>query len=330
MKAAQHPSEALFQGERSFPALAACEHFAGSEKLILKAMDLQKEYGPIFDITCDCEDGAAAGDELGHAERVARLIASERNVFDKVGVRIHDPAHPSWKQDVDVVVGQAAERLAYVTVPKATHVQQVEEVIQHVQRTSRSAGREHPIPIHVLIETHGALEAAFRLAALPHVQVLDFGQMDFVSGHHGAIPAAAMRSPAQFEHALLVRAKARMVAAALGQGVVPAHNVCLNLKDERVVHGDAHRARMEFGFLRMWSIHPAQIRPIVDAMKPSFEEVQDASSILCAAQDAAWGPIQFKGELHDRATYRYFWSVLERAKATGIEVPADAASRFFA
>ncbi|GAA4353815.1 aldolase/citrate lyase family protein [Variovorax defluvii] len=330
MTQATHPAEALFKGDKPFPVLSACEHFAGSEKLILKAMDLQKELGAIFDITCDCEDGAAAGNERPHAELVARLINSERNAFNKAGVRIHDPTHPSWKQDVDVVVGQAAARLAYVTIPKSTSTSQVEEVIAHVQRTARAAGSDRAIPIHVLIETHGALEAAFRLAALPHVEVLDFGQMDFVSGHHGAIPAAAMRSPAQFDHALLVRAKSQMVAAALSHGVVPAHNVCLNLKDDQVVHADAFRARTQFGFLRMWSIHPAQIRPIVDAMKPSFDEVQDAGEILCAAQDAQWGPIQYKGELHDRATYRYFWSVLERAQATGIELPPKPAARFFA
>jgi citrate lyase subunit beta/citryl-CoA lyase len=330
MTQAPHPAEALFQGERPFRVLSACEHFAGSEKLINKAMDLQKELGPIFDITCDCEDGAPAGNELAHAEMVARLVNSERNLFGKLGVRIHDPSHPAWKQDVDVVVGRAAARLAYVTIPKATAASQVEEVIAYVQQAAAKAGAGRAIPVHVLVETHGALEAAFQLAALPHVEVLDFGQMDFVSGHHGAIPASAMRSPGQFEHALLVRAKAQMVAAALSNGVVPCHNVCLNLKDEQVVHADAQRARMQFGFLRMWSIYPAQIRPIVDAMKPSFDEVLDASEILCAAQDADWGPIQYKGELHDRATYRYFWSVLQRAQATGIALPAKAAERFFA
>ncbi len=325
-----HPNEALFEGEKPFPVISACEHFAGSEKLILKAMDLQKEYGPVFDITCDCEDGAAAGNEIPHAQLVARLISSDRNQYNKAGVRIHDPSHASWKHDVDIVVGQAAAKLAYVTIPKATRAEQVEEVISYVQDAARKAGVQRAIPIHVLIETHGALADVFKLAALENVQVLDFGQMDFVSGHHGAIPASAMRSPGQFEHALLVRAKSDVVAAAISHGVVPAHNVCLNLKDEKVVYGDAHRARSQFGFLRMWSIHPAQIRPIVDAMKPDYEEVADAAEILCAAQDLSWGPIQYKGELHDRATYRYFWSVLVQAQATGLKLPEKALSRFFA
>ncbi|MGT2510453.1 HpcH/HpaI aldolase/citrate lyase family protein [Cupriavidus basilensis] len=330
MSTATHPNDALFAGEKPFPVLAACEHFAGSEKLIGKAMDLQVDYGPVFDVTCDCEDGAAAGQEREHADMVARMIASERNRFGRAGARIHDPSHPAWRQDVDIIVSGAGSRLAYITVPKATHSGQVANVIRYIEEAGRKAGLDRPVPVHVLVETHGALRDVFQIAALPNIEVLDFGLMDFVSGHHGAIPAAAMRSPGQFEHALLARAKADMVAAALANGIVPAHNVCLNLKDAGVIAGDARRARGEFGFLRMWSIYPAQILPIVNAMRPDFSEVEDAAGILMAAQDADWGPIQYKGELHDRATYRYFWEVLQKASVTGMTVPADAERRFFA
>jgi len=325
-----HPRQALFAGEKTFPVLAACEHFAGSEKLIGKALDLQVEYGPVFDITCDCEDGAAAGQEREHAEMVTRMINSERNRFGRAGARIHDPSHPAWRQDVDIIVGGAGTRVAYITVPKATSAGQVAEVIRYIGEVAKKAGLSRTVPVHVLVETHGALRDVFRIAELPGIEVLDFGLMDFVSGHHGAIPAAAMRSPGQFEHALLVRAKADMVAAALANGIVPAHNVCLNLKDAEVIGADATRARNDFGFLRMWSIYPAQIQPIVNAMRPDFAEVEDAAGILIAAQDADWGPIQYKGELHDRATYRYFWEVLEKAKVTGMAMPAEAEQRFFA
>ena len=138
-----------------------------------------------------------------------------------------------------------------------------------------------------------------------------------------------MRSPGQFEHALLVRAKAELVAAALTHGVVPAHNVSLDLKNTDSIYSDARRARTEFGFLRMWSIYPAQILPIVDAMKPDYSDVEDAGNILLAAQKSDWGPIQYGGELHDRATYRYFWEVLQKAKITGVAIPDAATKAFF-
>jgi citrate lyase subunit beta/citryl-CoA lyase len=245
------------------------------------------------------------------------------------GARIHDYTHPAWRLDIDILVGGAGNVLAYITIPKSTSADQVAEMIAYIQKVAASNGIQREIPIHALIETHGALHDVYKIAALPWLQVIDFGLMDFVSGHHGAIPASAMRSPGQFEHHLLARAKAEVVAAALAHGVVPAHNVTLDLKNTETTFSDASRARNEFGFLRMWSIYPTQIQAIVDAMKPNYDEVTDASNILLAAQEAQWGPIQYDGELHDRATYRYFWEVLQKAKLTKVEIPAKALSAFF-
>ena len=47
----RHPKAVLFAGEKPFPILPAVDHYAGSEKLMRKALQLQKELGPIFDIT---------------------------------------------------------------------------------------------------------------------------------------------------------------------------------------------------------------------------------------------------------------------------------------
>lgn len=324
-----HPNQALFGGEKPFPIIPSCEHFAGSEKLILKALSLQDSLGPIFDITCDCEDGAAAGQEREHAEMIVRVLNSEANKHRMAGARIHDYTHAAWRLDVDILVRGAGKLLAYITIPKCTKAAQAAEMIAYIQKVAAANGITRQIPIHILVETHGALHEVYEIAALPWLQVIDFGLMDFVSGHHGAIPASAMRSPGQFEHRLLARAKAQVVAAALAHGVVPAHNVTLDLKNTETTFSDASRARNEFGFLRMWSIYPTQIPAIVDAMKPNYDEVTIASNILLAAQAAEWGPIQYDGELHDRATYRYFWEVLQKAKVTNVAIPAEANAAFF-
>jgi len=324
-----HPGAALFKGEKPFPIIPSCEHFAGSEKLIVKALGLQDKLGPIFDISCDCEDGAQAGKEREHAEMIVRVLNSPANKHKQAGARIHDYTHAAWKQDIEILVPGAGNALAYITLPKPTTAQQVADMIIHVQQVAAHHGIRRQIPIHALIETHGALREVHQIAALPWMQVLDFGLMDFVSGHHGAIPASAMRSPGQFEHALLSRAKAEVVAAALANGIIPSHNVTLDLKNTYATYSDAFRARNEFGFLRMWSIYPAQIQPIVDAMKPDYSEVHDAANILLAAQKADWGPIQYAGELHDRATYRYFWEILQQARVTGVAITEEAVGAFF-
>jgi citrate lyase subunit beta/citryl-CoA lyase len=80
----------------------------------------------------------------------------------------------------------------------------------------------------------------------------------------------------------------------------------------------------------MYSIHPAQILPIVEAMRPAIEDVRRAAEILVAAQTADWGPVRYDGEMHDRASYRFFWNLLKQARTTGVSLPADAEHNFFA
>ncbi len=326
----RHPNEALFEGEKPFPIIPACEHFAGTEERIAKALQLQEQMGPIFDITMDLEDGAPTGREREHAEMVVRMQNSELNKFNMAGVRIHDYTNPYWRQDVDIVVPGAGERIAYITIPKTTKAAHLAEMIEYIRETAARAGIKREIPIHALIETHGALHEVWEIAQLPNVQVLDFGLMDFVSAHHGALSSECMRSPLQFEHALIRRAKAEVVAAAIANGVVPAHNVTLELRDQEVIYSDAKRAREEFGFLRMWSIYPAQIEPIVRAMQPKLPEVEEACAILLKAYEADWGPIQHEGNLHDRATYRYYWEQLQRARVMGMKLPDEVERLFFA
>ena len=324
-----HPGVALSRGEKPFPVIASCEHYAGSEKLMLRALELQDSIGPVFDLTCDCEDGAQAGREKEHAEMIVRVLNSAANKRKMAGVRVHDPGHALWKQDLDILVSGAGDMLSHITLPKATSAKQVAEAIVYIQRVVAQQRIRREIPVHVIVETHGALRQVWDIAALPWMQSIAFGLMDFVSGHHGALGAAAMRSPGQFEHKLIVRAKAEIVAAALAHGIVPAHNVTLELKNAAVIYDDARRARKEYGFLRMWSIYPAQIQPIVDAMKPDHSEVETGAAILLAAQKEDWGPIQHAGELHDRATYRYYWELLQKAKITGVAIPAGADKAFF-
>ena len=326
----KHPSEILFPGETPFPILPAVDHYAGSEKLMKKALQLQNELGPIFDITCDCEDGAHAGAEREHAEMAAAIIMSDDNRHHRVAARIHDITHAYWKQDLDILVSRAGSRLPFITLPKPGSVKDVRTQLAALRKAELSAGLKRPIPVHVLIETLGALRDAWDIAALQGVESLDFGLMDFVSGHHGAIPASAMQSPGQFDHPLIARAKCEITTAALANGVVPTHNVTTELKDLEVIRHDARRARHEFGYLRMWSIHPKQIVPIIEAMRPDFSEVETAAAILIAAQDKDWGPIAHEGRLHDRASYRYYWELLARAHATGMNIPAAAQQRFFA
>jgi citrate lyase subunit beta / citryl-CoA lyase len=315
------PAEVLFEGDVPPAVMPPCDHYAGSEKLIRKSLALQAELGAVFDVTLDCEDGAQVGQEAAHAEMVASFLGGDEDRFGRVGVRIHDFQNHAWRDDVRIILRAARKAPAYITLPKVRSVFDAAEMVAFIEGTRCELGIAHTIPCHLLIETHGALAEVFELAALPSVEALSFGLMDFVSAHHGAIPDSAMRSPGQFDHPLVRRAKLEIAAACHAHGKVASHNVSTEVRDMAVVASDAQRARSEFGYTRMWSIHPDQIKPIVDAFMPHAEEVALAAEILLAAQHAQWGPTRYQDTLHDRASYRYYWSVLRRAHASARPLP---------
>ena len=318
-----HASEVLFQGTHQPVAIPVCDHYAGSEKLMRKSLALQQELGPVFDITFDCEDGAAAGNETAHAKLVGELLSSVDNRFNRIGARVHDADSPFFEQDVATICKLAADKLAYLVIPKVESLIQLKSAVQTIVHHASAAGRP-ALPIHVLIETHQALHQVWDIAGLAGIECLSFGVMDFVSAHFGAVPGDTMRSPGQFSHPLVTRAKVEISAACHAHGKVASHNVCTEIRDLSVVASDANLACRQFGYQRMWSIHPDQIKPILAAFAPTAHETEDAAAILLAARANQWGPIQHQGKLHDRPSYRYYWTVLKRAKQTGQALPEKA------
>lgn len=294
-----------------------------------KSMALQAELGPVFDLTLDCEDGAPVGGEAEHADLVASLVNGADNLHNRIGVRVHPVSHAAFERDLQTVIGKAGVRLAYVMVPKLHSLAEAQIACDWIDRVSTEFGLARKIPVHGLIETFGGLREVAEIAALPRIESLSFGLMDFVSAHRGAIPAAGMSAEGQFSHPLVLRAKLEIAAACHSQGKTPSHCVVTEFKDLRALERAASRAARELGYTRMWSIHPSQIKPIIEAFAPSAAEVDTAIEILLAARASSWAPIAHRGNLHDRASYRYFWHVLERAHRTGQPLPVQVQEAFF-
>lgn len=324
-----HPRDALFEAGDEAPLLPVCDHYAGVEARMRKSLELQADMGPVFDVTLDCEDGAPIGGEREHAQMVAELASSALNRHSRVGARVHPVDHPAFEADLDTLIGRAGSRLAYVMVPKPRHLADVERACLDVDHFVRVHGHGLRIPLHFLVETHGALRDVDAIAAHPRVESLSFGLMDFVSAHRGAIPAYGMSLHGQFSHPLVMRAKLEIAAACHAHGKTPSHCVVTEFNDPHAIAEAAGKACRELGYTRMWSIHPNQIRPIVEAFAPTASELDVAIDIVLAAQAAHWAPIRHRDTLHDRASYRYYWQVIERAKRTGHVLPADIRRAFF-
>ena len=327
--------------------------------------ELAEEFGTcVFDVTLDCEDGAPVGGEMEHAELVAKIASNstiavvntdytaikkiankhvEMKKSSRIAVRVHAPDHAAFEADIDIIVGQASHALCHVMIPKVESVADIDRAVKLIdaaQKKSKMAnvhvgaqartklGAKRQIPLHVLIESPTAVHRAFEIAAHPRVQSLSFGLMDFVSSHGGAIPATAMGLAGQFTHPLVVRAKLAIASACHAHGKVPSHCVVTEFSDADAIKNAALQAANTLGFTRMWSIHPSQIRPILAAFAPAANDIDVATHIITAGVDADWAPINYKGTLHDRASYRYYWQVLERAHQTGRAMDTSVAHFF--
>ncbi len=281
--------------------------------------EMMEEFGAcVFDVTLDCEDGAPVGGEADHAAMVVAL-ATLASGKARVAVRVHAVDHPAFESDIAVIASKVGHRLSHIMVPKVESLDDVMKIEQALLAASASQ-----LPLHVLIESPAAVHRAFEIAAHPRVQSISFGLMDFVSAHGGAIPADGMSSQGQFTHPLVLRAKLEIASACHAHGKVPSHCVVTEFNDAQAMLLAARHASRQLGYTRMWSIHPNQIRPILEAFSPTEGEIEDATKIIAAAARADWAPISFDGKLHDRASYRYFWQVLERAHQAGRVLPAEA------
>ncbi len=307
--------------------LPVCDHYSGVEVRMRKSLQLQaemtQEFGTcVFDVTLDCEDGAPVGGEIEHAHLVKEIaLGASQNA--RIAVRVHPVDHPSFTEDVRLILTHCHHKLKHVMVPKVESVQDVETAVKIIDQ----AGAKH-LPLHVLIESPAAVHRAFDIAAHPRVQSLSFGLMDFVSAHGGAIPASGMGVQGQFSHPLVLRAKLEIASACHAHGKVPSHCVVTEFNDVTAIKTAATKASRELGFTRMWSIHPSQIRPVLEALAPTALEIEQAASLIEAAEQAQWAPVSHAGQLHDRASYRFFWQVLERANQTGRAMP-ESAHKFF-
>ena len=328
-----HPRQVLLGSQAAAFSLPVVDHYCGVEVRMKKSLALQaeliEEFGTcVMDVTLDCEDGAPVGGEAEHAEMVVEMLHAAHRVAlpsrpRRIGVRVHDVHHDSFRHDLDIILKQAGQLVSYVMVPKVESSRDVDNAAAALDEE-----RAFDMPIHVLIESSAAVSKTFEIAAHPRVQSISFGLMDFVSSHGGAIPASAMTAQGQFTHPLVTRAKLEIAAACHAHGKVPSHCVVTEFADTSKMKEAATQASQQLGYTRMWSIHPSQVRPILQAFAPDAQAIDNATNIVALGAANAWAPVSFNGQLHDRASYRYYYQLLERAHRTGVALSDQALTWF--
>ncbi|MGW0163028.1 HpcH/HpaI aldolase/citrate lyase family protein [Mycobacterium sp. NPDC003323] len=174
-------------------------------------------------------------------------------------VRINGSDTPWHCEDVDMVTSCRTA----VMLPKAEDGGPIEKM----------AARYPDIDVIALVETARGVDQAVALATDPHVHRLAFGSID--------LGAQLGVDPDDREALLYARSRVAL-ASSIGRLAPPIDGVTTNITDlERVGDDTAYARRIGMG--AKLCIHPAQLRPVRQALAPTPDELDWARSVLAAA-----------------------------------------------
>ena len=241
-------------------------------------------------IVIDLEDAVAANDKALAREHLGAWLADRTDVGERVLVRINDAGTPWFDADLGLLRGTG---IRAIMLPKVEHGYQVDRV----RAALPSGGFVVPI-----IESARGMLAVESIAAVPAVQRLAFGTLDY-----------AVDLDLSEDERGLVYPACRIAVASRAAGLLPPiAGVTTDIADEGKLLADLALARA-CGFGAKLCIHPRQVAALHAAMAPRPEEIAWAHRVIAAA-GAATGAVQVDGRMVDRPVVLKAQGILERAR----------------
>ena len=232
-------------------------------------------------VVLDLEDAVAAGAKDAARASVAQALAG--GDASRLVVRINDASTPWYAADLAML---AATRAPMVMLPKSEREADIAQVRAACPTIAALA----------LVESARGVLAAEALAAVPGVQRLVFGTIDF------ALDLDLPGDPVGLDHAA-----SHLALASRAAGIAPpVAGVTTAIDDEALLLADLARARAH-GFAAKLCIHPRQVAPIHAALAPSAAERAWAERVLAAAAAAGGAAVQLDGRMVDKP-------IIERAR----------------
>lgn len=214
---------------------------------------------------------------------------------------------PLGYEDLDEVIPESPD---LVLIPKVEHAEQVMAVEERIANIAPRDKR--PIWIIPILESALGIENAFAIAkASERVVALTIGLEDYTSD----LGVAKTRDGAESNYA-----RTRLVNAAHAAHVQANDSVYGDIGDMEGLRQWAERARA-LGFEGMGCVHPLQIAVIHEAFAPSPAEIEKASKIVAAyeeAQQRGLGVVSLGSKMIDAPVVQRALKLVERAKQMGL------------
>lgn len=236
--------------------------------------------------------------DFGRTERFVRL-----NAFD-TGL-----THDDFKAVAD------AHPDGFV-LPKVESVGAVQDIASWCTRTEARCGwPDNSLKIIAIIETAmGIVNLREIVTASPRLVALAFGAEDLASS------IGATRTPDGWE-VFYARSAVVLHAKAHGLQAIDTPYIPLNV-DESLLKADTEAAYY-MGYTGKFAIHPKQVPVIQQVFTPTFEQIAHARALIEAHeqhQQQGMGVFAFEGRMIDMPMIRAAQQILERARATDIDV----------
>jgi citrate lyase subunit beta/citryl-CoA lyase len=235
-------------------------------------------------VVIDCEDATPSGAKSEARaivrDRVPEILGPQMQVF----VRVNSVASPYF--DADIAEG-LVDGLAGIVVPKLESVAQVETAAEALCR----AGFPN-LGVLAGIETALGVADARPLLAHPRIIAGYFGAEDFIADMGG------VRTRKGDEVAF---ARASVALAARLAGVAIVDQIVADFRDDDRFRFESQAARA-MGYQGKLCIHPKQVEIANAAFIPSPEEVEHATRLLAAYDEASASgiaAIDFEGQMVD-------------------------------
>lgn len=244
------------------------------------------------DVVCiDLEDAVPPNQKA--AARAATLAwLATRPAGASVGIRINGLTTPEGLRDLVALVDSSV-RPALLMLPKAGHAEEL--------RIIRAVLGEQTPPLWPIVESAGALKAAWDIAAAPGVEGVLFGGADY---------SADLGVTLEWEPLFLARST--LAAACANAGVQLLDVPHIDVKDEAGLESGTHRVKA-LGFTGRACIHPAQVATVNQAFSPTEAEIAQARRVLEAFEAAASAAALLDGKLIEAPVIRSAHRVLARA-----------------
>lgn len=243
---------------------------ANRQKMVEKARDL-----PADAIVLDLEDSVPLAEKANARAMASDAIAGRVLDGQRVFVRINSLASGLLEQDLEAVV---IPGLAGINLPKPGSADDMRKVVAIIDRleTERDIEKGH-VRLTPWVETAKGLLNAFEIAsASPRIVGIIFGAEDFT------LDTGMKRTETGDE---LLYPRITVVIAARAAEVIAIDTPYNDFRDEDGLIRETTLAR-QLGFQGKYVIHPSQIEPVNQAFRPSPEEVEEATKVVQAFDEA--------------------------------------------